>query len=161
MTEFIYIFGTGAHARKAYQCAIEMGFGVIEFVDENLSAVSPVPNVLVVEANTALKKVKLKSIFIAVGDPDVRQRIMNLYLADGWNIPILIHPSANVAPAVEIHSGALVARGAIIESGTIVGQGAIIDVGAIVDHDCFIAPFSHLRAGQICQPRTHWKGLAE
>jgi hypothetical protein len=32
----------------------------------------------------------------------------------------------------------------------------LMDVGVIVDHDCRIAAFCHLRAGQVCPQASHW-----
>ena len=79
---------------------------------------------------------------------------MNRLAEHGWQLPVLRHRSAWVAPDVVVGPGTLIAAGAILETGTIVGRGAIIDVGVVVDHECRIGDFCHLKPGTVLGPRT-------
>ena len=156
MSTDLVIFGTGAHARKAYHCWTLAGGTVTAFADENPAATSPVPGVAVVPAIELEVSPPTGQMFVAIGRAEVRQRLMDRYAQSGWQFPALIHPRASVAPDARLEAGVLVAAGAVVESGTQVGRGAIVDVGVIVDHDCRIAAFSHLRAGQVCLPASRW-----
>lgn len=152
----LVIFGTGAHARKAYHCWTQAGGTVTAFADENTAATSPVPGVAVVSAIDLAVPPPNGQLFVAIGRAEVRERLMDRYAQGGWQFPALVHPRASVAPDATLEAGVLVAAGAVVESGTQVGRGTIVDVGVIVDHDCRVAAFSHLRAGQVCPPASHW-----
>lgn len=152
----LVIFGTGAHARKAFHCWTLAGGRVSAFVDENTDATSPVPGLHVIPAADVGQLTSPGLLFIAIGRADVRERLMDYYSQRGWQLPTLTHPHASVAPDARLDAGVIIAAGAVVESGSEVGRGTIVDVGAIVDHDCRIAAFSHVRAGQVCQAMTHW-----
>jgi len=155
MESELLIFGTGAHARKVYQCALLMKYTVRAFVDESPAARAPFEGLEVVSPDNARACVGEKAcIFVAVGCADVRRRLMDQFLAAGWVLPVLVHPNAYVAPDVKLAEGVLVAAGAVVETGSTIGRGSIIDIGVIVDHDCCIGEFVHLKAGVMCQPGT-------
>lgn len=156
MTIDLVIFGTGAHARKAFHCWTLAGGTVVAFADENPAAASPVPGVPVLTAAYLEGRQVDGRLFVAIGRADVRRRLMDQYEQLGWQLPALVHPRASVAPDAMLEAGVMVAAGAVVESGSQVGRGTIIDVGAIVDHDSRIAEFCHLPAGQVCPPATHW-----
>ena len=156
MNEGLYIFGTGAHARKVFHCATEAGCVVKAFVDENRDADSPVESLSVMSPEALRHLVGAGYLFVAIGAGEVRKRLMDEYLACGWSFPSIVHPKANVAADAVLEDGVLVAAGALIESGTVVGRGTIVDIGVAIDHDCLIPPFSHLRPGIVCQPFTQW-----
>lgn len=157
MNQLLYIFGTGAHARKVFHCATLTGFKVKAFVDENPGAHAPVESLPVISPDALKNLVKFSCLFVAIGNSEVRKRLMDEYLKDGWTLPSIVHPIANVAPDAVLEYGVLVAAGALIESGSVIGRGTIVDIGVVIDHDCLIEPYSHLRPGVVCQPRTHWE----
>lgn len=148
----LFIFGTGAHARKVFHYAMALDHEVLGFVDENPGAVSPVCNVPLIAFSTLGAPADGTGIFVAIGRADVRRRLMDILGADGWSLPALVHPGAWRAPDAKLEAGVLVAAGAVVETGTVVGRGAIIDVGVVVDHDCRIGAFCHLKPGRVCLP---------
>ena len=152
----LYIFGTGAHARKVYHSAILAGFMIKAFVDDNQDALSPVELLPVIHSKVLKQTVEFGCIFIAVGNSNVRRRLMEDYLQDGWEFPVIIHPHAYIAPDTVLNCGVLVAAGSVVESGSVIGIGSIVDIGVIIDHDCLIEPYSHLRPGVVCQAGTYW-----
>lgn len=154
MNEVWTIFGTGAHARKAYHCAVQGGDRVAAFIDDNPAAQAPVPGVPVQPAQLA--SAQAGTLFVAIGRSEVRRRLMDEAAAQGWRLPPLVHPSASVAPDAVLGAGVLVAAGAVVDSGAHIGRGCIVDIGVLIDHDCEIAEFTHLRAGQVCAAGTRW-----
>jgi UDP-3-O-[3-hydroxymyristoyl] glucosamine N-acyltransferase len=160
MNTDLIIFGTGAHARKAYQVAIRGGLRVKAFADENSHAQSPVAGVPVLVAAELQLLTSPLSVFVAIGNASVRQRLMDQYTAFGWALPALVHPHASVAPDALLGAGVLIAAGAVVESASRIGRGAIVDIGVLVDHDCHVAEFSHLRPGQVCLAGSAWPAPA-
>lgn len=155
MSSQLFVFGTGAHARKVAHYAHALGWVVAAFVDEAQQARSPLGGIPVLPADALPAPGKGHALFVAIGNPSARRRLMGQLEAQGWQLPTLVHPSAVVAQDAVLEAGVLVAAGAVVETASVIGRGAIIDIGVMVDHDCLIGAFAHLRAGTVCGPRSH------
>lgn len=154
MTTRLFIFGTGAHARKVYHYAVDSGWQVVAFVDETVGAVAPIAGVSVLLPQELTDPAKGDAMFVAIGRTDVRRRLMDRMASAGWSLPALAHRTAWVAPDATLEAGVLVAASAVVETAVTVGRGAIIDIGVLVDHECRIGAFCHLRPGEVCGPRS-------
>lgn len=152
----LVVVGTGAHARKAFHCAQAAGWRVVAFADENPAATAPVAGLDVQTVDQALAApaagTAAPAVFVAIGNADVRRRLMDRAEAAGRALPALVHPHAWVAPDARLAAGVIVAAGAVVESGCDVGRGAIVDVGVVLDHDCTVAGFAHVRGGAVRGP---------
>ena len=154
----LYIIGTGSHARKVCYYALDLGWEVAGFVDEASNAKAPLKNFDVMDLPKKINQ--NEAVFVAIGQPIVRRRLMDSLSGVGWALPALVHRTAWVAPDAILESGVLVAAGAIVETSARIGRGAIIDIGALVDHDSEIEEFFHLRPGQVCHPREHRRSFS-
>lgn len=154
MTTRLFIFGTGAHARKVYHYAVDRGWHVAAFVDEAVGAVAPISGVPVLRSQDLEEPLMDDAMFVAIGRADVRRRLMDRMDAAGWRLPALVHRTAWIAPDATLEDGVLVAAGAVVETAATVERGAIIDIGVLVDHECRIGAFCHLRPGEVCGPRS-------
>lgn len=150
----VFIFGTGPHARKVYHYVVDSGGQVVAFMDEASDAVSPIGNVPLVRFGDLCEPTADSVAFVAIGNPEVRCRLMDRMAKAGWVLPSIVHRTAWVAPDAVLEEGVLVAAGAVVESGSTVARGAIIDIGVLVDHDCRVGAFCHLRAGEVYGPRS-------
>ena len=157
----LYIYGTGAHARKVFHCARACGYEVAGFVDDDPLGQSPVPGLHVWLAAALPPPARGDAAFVAIGRADVRKRIMDRLAHGGWECPSLVHPSATVAPDVRLEAGVLIAAGVVIETATVVGRGAIVDIGALVDHDCMVGSFGHLGPGEVLGPGVKFSSSLE
>jgi hypothetical protein len=156
MNSKLFIFGTGSHARKIFHYATNLGWTVVAFVDEATGVSPPILGFEVISLERLNAPEKGDSIFVAVGNAQVRARLMRDFQLDGWLMPSIVHRSACIAPDAVIEDGVLISAGAIVETAAYVEKGAIVDIGGIVDHDARVLAFSHLRPGQICGPREVW-----
>jgi sugar O-acyltransferase (sialic acid O-acetyltransferase NeuD family) len=145
VTRRLFIFGTGAHARKVAHYARDLGWQLAAFVDEAAGAVSPLPAVPVLAPGALPAPQPDEAIFVAIGRGEVRRRLMDDLSARGWPLPSLCHRGAWVAPDAELGEGVLVCAGAVVETRASVGRGTIVDIGVAVDHDCRVGRFCHLR----------------
>ncbi len=150
----LWIYGGGAHARKVCHTARAAGWLVRGFIDEAVNAHSPVEGLPLLHPGALPSSVPDGSVFVAIGRPDVRRRLVYRLTGDRWTIATVVHPLAWVAPDACVAAGVLVAAGAIVESGAEIGRGAILDIGVLVDHDCRVGEFCHLRPGRVLQPST-------
>lgn len=154
MTARLFIFGTGAHARKVHHYAVDCGWQVAAFVDEAADAVAPISGMPVLRPQDLGAPSIDDAMFVAIGRADVRRRLMDRMDAAGWRLPALVHRTAWVAPDATLEAGVLVAANSVVETTSTVGRGAIIDIGVLVDHECRIGAFCHLRPGEVFGPRS-------
>jgi sugar O-acyltransferase (sialic acid O-acetyltransferase NeuD family) len=100
----------------------------------------------------ALYKQGIHAAFIGIGSVGATQPRRNVFAILsylGFELPILIHPSATVAFEAEIGIGTCIMPGAIVNPGVMIGECAIINSGAIIEHDCEISSFAHLSPGTV------------
>ena len=157
MTDALLIYGAGAHARKVCHAWTLAGGRVEAFVDDDPAATSPVPGIVLQSAASLEAMASPGALFIAIGRSDTRRHLLESFAARGWQLPVVVHPRACIAPDARLEDGVFVGAGAVIESAAQVGRGAIVDIGALVDHDARIPAFAHLRAGAVCAAGTEWK----
>jgi hypothetical protein len=156
MSARFFIFGTGSHARKIYHYAKGLGWTVTGFIDEAIGILPPIAGFNVIAPSDLNAPQNGDSIFVAVGNPNVRARLMTDFQMHGWLLPPIVHRTAWVAPDAVLEDGVLIAAGAIVETLAVVERGAIVDIGGLVDHDARVLAYSHLRPGQICSPSEVW-----
>lgn len=143
----LIIIGASGHGKVVADIAKLKGYKDIVFLDNDLSKRSclsyPVlgPDQLADELDG--------EIFLAVGNAQIRQKLMNRNV--NRIFPTLIHPNAVIADDVIIEEGSVVMAGAVINSGTVIGRGCIINTCSSVDHDCIIKDYVHVSvAAHLC-----------
>ena len=102
-------------------------------------------------------------IFVAIGNCQVRETLINRLLLTNAFIPTMIHPNATVGASVELGAGTVVMAGAVINPCTKIGKGVIINTCSSVDHDCLIGDCVHIAvgahlAGAVCIGEKTWVG---
>ena len=89
---------------------------------------------------------------IAVGQihtPDHRIRLYQQAIELGFQLPIIIAPTANVSRYATLGPGTMVMHGAVVNAGAEVGSNCIINTRAIVEHDATVADHCHISTGAI------------
>lgn len=85
----------------------------------------------------------------AIGRARARMDIHRMLGEHGLALPVLVHPSASVAPSATLGDGAQVHAGAVVSSAAAIGRGVIVNSGTIVSHDCAVADHVHLAPGAV------------
>lgn len=137
------IIGASGHGRVAGDIAKAIGYSEIEFLDdrEGLTVCGEWP----VRGGTALAAGATDDLFVAIGNPAVRRRLMEQY-ADR-RIVSLIHPAAVIGTGATVGRGSIVMAGAVINPYAAIGQGCIVNTCASVDHDCVVEDYVHVAVG--------------
>jgi len=87
---------------------------------------------------------------IGVGNVELsnkRKEITDQLKSLGFELPIVVSPTAIVNEDVQIEEGTIIFDGVIINSGARIGACAIINTGSIIEHDCQIDDFVHIASG--------------
>lgn len=90
--------------------------------------------------------------FITVGQiqtPDHRIRLYQRVTELGFQLPVIISPTAYVSRHATIGAGTIVMHGAIINAGANVGNNCIINSRALVEHDSMVEDHCHISTGAI------------
>lgn len=147
----LIIIGASGHGKVVADIAKLCGYKEIVFLDNNPELKEccgyPVlgPDTMTAELDG--------DIFVAVGNSEIRQRLMD---RDSERIfPILIHPSAVIAEDVTIGKGSVVMAGAVINPGAKIGKGCIVNTSSSIDHDCTVGDYCHVSVG------AHLSGTVE
>ena len=141
----LVIIGASGHGKVVSDVAVHNGYDSIRFLDDNqeLTACNGFP---VVGRCDDFSKFH-QDFFVAIGEPEIRQRILEQLESAGKRIVTLIHPNAVIGGDVRIGIGSVVMAGAVINPGVRTGKGCIVNTCASIDHDSVLADFSHLSVG--------------
>ena len=87
--------------------------------------------------------------FPAFGDNAFRLEWVDLLLAAGYRVPVIVHPTAFVSPSAQLGAGTIVMQNAVVNTDTTVGRACLINCGAVVDHDNQLAEGVHVGLGAV------------
>ena len=146
----LVIIGASGHGKVVADIALLNGYDEIVFLDDN-PAVKTLGDFDVVGTSSEIPKfVEAGSdFFVAIGNSDIRHRIMDELELAGACVPLLIHPSAVVAYDAAIGAGSVVMAKAVVSEGVTVGKGCILNTGAVVGVDSKVADFAHVSVGAV------------
>lgn len=85
------------------------------------------------------------ALFVAIGNNQTRAKVVARF-ADR-EFPILVDPTAQVAPSVTLRKGAYVAAQAVVSVGSDLGAFVIVNARAGVGHDCLVGDYSSVCPG--------------
>lgn len=146
MNNNLLILGAGGHGRVVKEVAEAMRiFDKIDFLDDDLSCSAAIG----VCSDSEKLAVQYKNAFVAFGNNEHRMFWLKKVEEFGFNIPMLIHPTAYVSPSATIHSGSIIEANAMVNTNSVIGKGCILGMGAIIDHDSFVGSGCHVDCGAI------------
>lgn len=145
MAKSLLIIGAGGHGKVVKEVAEAVGYDKIAFLDDNSEeAVGKI-------ADTKQFVQEYQAAFVGIGNNKFRNELLQRLGQEGYEIPILLHPTAYISKTAVIGKGTVVEPKAIVNANSKVGTGCIISVGAIVDHDVVLEACVHVNAGAICK----------
>lgn len=139
----ITIIGASGHGKVVADIAKLNGYEEIVFLDDN-EQVKVCGKYPVVGDSKNAANVD-NDIFVAIGNADIRKRIMERY--PDKTFPVLIHPHAVIADDVIIGKGTVIMAGTIVNSDVVIGKGCILNTSSSVDHDCIVGDYTHIAVG--------------
>lgn len=86
----------------------------------------------------------------SVGLPVARRELFERCVGRGYRFVTILHPSAIVAPDVQLGEGVQVMAGAVLQPGCCIGRNTIVNTRASLDHDCRIGDHVHIAPGVTC-----------
>ncbi len=153
------VVGGGGHAKVLVSTLLLCGRNILGFVDLKptdlpLLGISYLGN----DAAVLLHAPCDVRLVNGVGSADStsrRQAVYDRFTHEGYCFATVIHPSAVVAPEVQIEDGAQIMAGAILQPGSCIGSNAVVNTGAIIDHDCVVGAHAHIAPGAVLSGGVH------
>ncbi|MBU1249216.1 MAG: acetyltransferase [Proteobacteria bacterium] len=148
----VVILGAGGHGQVVADILFNMwrngrDLEIYGFLDDDPTLTgTSVMGIKVLGSRDILGELSHDALVAAIGDNTVRKSFFESLSETEVFIPA-IHPSAVIAPDVQVKSGAMVCAGAIINPGTSIGSNAIVNTGALLDHHNKIGAHSHVAPG--------------
>lgn len=135
----LLILGAGQYGMVALEIAEAMGkYDRIDFLDDNSSAT-------IGKLSDFDKYINdFDSAVVAIGSADKRLKLIEQLIGVGYDVPVLIHPRAYVAPSAMIGQGSFVEPMAVVHTDVVIGTGCIISAGTIINHNAVVGEGCHL-----------------
>ena len=154
----VIIIGGGGHAKVLASTLLLQGRSVLGFVDPkpfvSLLGIARLGDDGAVFSHSQ-EQVRLVNGVGSVRSTVARRSTYEKFREQQYVFESVIHPSAVVAPEVEIEDGVQIMAGVVIQPGSFFGVNAIINTGARVDHDCSIQPHAHVAPGVTLSGNVH------
>jgi len=144
-----YIVGAGGAGREVLGWALDAGFEIYGFIDEDPRPISGVPEFEVVGNPYKWKPAPDERFILAVGEPTSKKMDIARFMTDrGAQFITLIHPKACLPPGAFVGVGCILYPFSSVSLGAEVGDFTLMNIGSWVGHDarvgegCTLGPHS-------------------
>jgi sugar O-acyltransferase (sialic acid O-acetyltransferase NeuD family) len=163
----LLVVGAGGHGRVVADAAVESGvWERVVFLDDRFPALDSSDGWPVVGVATLDQRWirDYPAIAVAIGENTVRLDCARRFLALGYALPTVVHPSACIGRSAVIGDGTVLLAQSAVNSGARLGVGCIINTAAVVEHDCELGDGVHVSpaaalAGAVRVGECAWIGI--
>lgn len=157
----VILLGGGGHGKVVLGALLSAGCRVEAVVDADATLTGgTILGIPVIGGDEVLAGLDPSSRLLAngvgsTGDAALRRKVFETFKKQGFGFATVVHPSAMVAPEVDLAEGAQIMAGAVIQPGTRIGANAIVNTGSRLDHDCRIGDHAHVAPGVVLCGGVH------
>lgn len=151
MKRKLLLIGGGGHCRSVLDSILSEGLiheiGIVDFNDCEWMGVETVGTD---DDLPALREQGWTDAFVTVGsigDTSLRRKLYRMIKDLGFEIPVIVDPTAVIAGGVSIGEGSFIGKRVVINPETSIEECCIINSGAVIEHDCSIDAFTHISPG--------------
>ena len=138
----LIIIGAGGYGKEAFTLSknsigYNENFTVKGYLDTNLNALDGLDNYLPVLDTVESYIVLPDDVFIcAIGNINIRKKIVNQILDKGGEFINLIHKSVYLGDNVKLGKGVFIAYDVVISNDTVIEDYVLVNSRALIGHDC-------------------------
>lgn len=140
----LLILGAGEFGHVVKEIAEDIGiFDKIDFLDDF--------NPLAIGRFDEIEKFKheYKNAVVALGNADLREKLVEKLKATGYNVISAISPKAYVSKSAKIGYNTIIEPFAVVNTESQIGNGTFICAGAIINHNVKIGEYCTLQCGSV------------
>lgn len=151
----LILIGAGGHARSCIDVIEQQGqYKIAGLVGLPEQRHTQQLGYVVISADDALDELSnsYQYALITVGQmqsAEPRLRLHRQATQCGFQLPVIIAPTAHVSRHAAIGAGTIVMHGAIVNAGARVGNNCIINTRALIEHDSKVEDHCHISTGVI------------
>tara|TARA_S200000501_G_scaffold368389_1_gene406160 strand:- start:146 stop:745 length:600 start_codon:yes stop_codon:yes gene_type:complete len=145
MNKKIAIIGAGGHGKVVGEIALLNQYELINFFDDKVKEIKEFPFTII--GTLDYLKLHLEdydSFFVAIGNNQTRNKIIEGLKNNKINIVSLVHPKSTISKFSSIGIGTCVMANAVVNAGSLIKDGVIINTSSSIDHDCVIEDYAHI-----------------
>lgn len=147
----IVLIGYSGHAYVAAETIIQAGYRIMGYLEKKELYHNPynIKYLGYEEDELVIKGLWQYSLFPAIGDNYLRNKVYDAMKVFNYDFITVIHPKANIASMINLGEGSLICQGANVNPLVTIGRAVIINTGAIIEHECKIGDFAHIAPGAV------------
>lgn len=145
----VAIYGASGFGRELYGLIELCGqYEVICFIDDDASkSDSNIYDIPVMDLDAACKRYHNFSLVGGVGNPKVREILMNKISAAGVGFVQVVHPSVEMFKNIDIGKGVVICGGCILTTDIVLGEHVQINLSCTIGHDVIMGDYTTLAPG--------------
>ena len=141
----LLILGAGGFGQMVKETALAIGYEKVVFLDDAAKA----EDVIGMCCDYVLKHSEYPAAVAAFGNNKTRLFWTEKLLEEGYEVPVIIHPSAIVSPSAVLEPGCFIMQRAVVNTNTKIEKAVLINSGAVVDHDSVVEKGAHVGLGSV------------
>ena len=153
MKEKILLIGCGGHARSIIDTIESLGtYEICGFVANEYNKYKSYKVIGTDDDLQSIYSTGVHNAFICIGyfgNENKREALYCKLKSIGYNLPIIIDSTANIAKDAEIGEGTFVGKNVIVNANSYVGKMVILNTASIIEHDCYIGDFTHISVNSV------------
>jgi sugar O-acyltransferase (sialic acid O-acetyltransferase NeuD family) len=149
----IVIMGAGGHAQVVADILWRMrdaGQDIlpVAYLDDNPALHGQTfLDIPVMGGTDQLFQIEHEAVIAAIGHGRIRQQLFITLQQQGEQFVIARHPTAVIAPDVQIGPGAMICANVVVNTGAVIGQNVILNTACTIDHHNQIGDHAHVAPG--------------
>jgi UDP-N-acetylbacillosamine N-acetyltransferase len=151
LSKRVFLFGYSGHAYVIIESFYELGYTIMGYFADQEATSNPykIPYFGSEENVDAKTIIKDDLVFPAVGDNQIRAKLISFFDKHQLNQLHLIDPTARVSVTVNIGVSTYIGKNVSVNAQARIGRGVIINTAAIVEHECVVEDFTHIAPGAV------------
>lgn len=151
----LILIGAGGHARACIDVIEQQGqYQIVGLVGLPQEIHNQHLGYEVIATEATLAQLAKATPYALVGTGQIqsaklRMRLYQQATQSGFQMPVIIAPTAHVSRHANIGAGSIVMHGAIVNAGAKVGNNCIINTRALLEHDTTVEDHCHISTGAI------------
>ncbi|EKB48616.1 acetyltransferase [Cecembia lonarensis] len=147
----VFLFGYSGHAYVIIESLLDAGFHIAGYFDLKETEFNPynLPYLGFEKSVDVKSIVKDSLVFPAVGENNIRAKLIHFFEVLNLKQFVLIDPSANVSNTALISVSTYIGKKVSINAQSKIGKGSIINTNSVIEHECKIGDYVHIAPGSV------------
>jgi sugar O-acyltransferase (sialic acid O-acetyltransferase NeuD family) len=142
----IWVFGAGGHGMVVLETAIECGFKITGFLDDDEGKWKKTVLGHPVQGGRSLAK-EGDSVILGIGKNHRRREIGEWAQAIGAQLLTVQGARSAISPSARVGAGTVLIGPVVVNAAAEIGKGVILNTASTVDHECVISDYVHIAPG--------------